>query len=26
MSELKIRVAFVKDPEGHLAELVQVMA
>lgn len=26
MPELKIRVAFVKDPEGHLAELVQVMA
>jgi len=26
MPELKIRVAFVKDPEGHLTELVQVMA
>jgi uncharacterized glyoxalase superfamily protein PhnB len=26
MPELKIRVAFAKDPEGHLAELVQVLA
>jgi predicted enzyme related to lactoylglutathione lyase len=26
MPELRIRVAFVTDPEGHLAELVQVMA
>ena len=26
MPELKIRVAFATDPEGHLAELVQVLA
>jgi lactoylglutathione lyase len=26
MAELKIRVAFATDPEGHLAELVQVLA
>ena len=26
MPELKIRVAFAPDPEGHLAELVQVLA
>ena len=26
MPELKIRVAFATDPEGHLAELVQVVA
>jgi predicted enzyme related to lactoylglutathione lyase len=26
MPELKIRVAFATDPEGHLAELVQVIA
>jgi predicted enzyme related to lactoylglutathione lyase len=26
MPELKIRVAFAADPEGHLAELVQVLA
>jgi len=25
-TELKIRVAFATDPEGHLAELVQVLA
>ena len=26
MAELHIRVAFARDPEGHLAELVQVLA
>ena len=26
MPELRIRVAFATDPEGHLAELVQVLA
>jgi predicted enzyme related to lactoylglutathione lyase len=26
MSDLKIRVAFATDPEGHLAELVQLLA
>lgn len=26
LPELKVRVAFVTDPEGHLAELVQVLA
>lgn len=26
MPELQIRVAFVRDPEGHLTELVQVLA
>lgn len=26
LPELKVRVAFAKDPEGHLAELVQVLA
>jgi predicted enzyme related to lactoylglutathione lyase len=26
MAELKLRVAFATDPEGHLAELVQVLA